>query len=229
MDWRAVCAAVIPCLNEGVAIGPLVDAVRRQVRTVFVIDDGSGDDTSLRAREAGAVVLKHGVTQGKGSALQSGWTRAREQGFRWVLTMDGDGQHSAEDIPVFLRCAESTAAALVVGNRMDQAAQMPMVRRWANRWMSWQLSRLSGRPLPDSQCGFRLMNLQDWARLPILATHFEIESEVLFRFATARLPIAFVPIQVIYKEEQSKIHAGRDTVRWLRWLRRARRDNHLSC
>jgi hypothetical protein len=100
---------------------------------------------------------------------------------------------------------------------------MPPLRRWVNRWMSGELSRISGRSLPDSQCGFRLLNLDDLARVSIRATHFEIESEVLFRFARAGLPIEFVPIRVIYKAEQSKIHPWRDTVRWLRWRRQARR------
>jgi glycosyltransferase involved in cell wall biosynthesis len=224
MDWRAACAAVIPCLNEEAAIGPLVGAVRRHLTTVFVIDDASRDDTSLRARDAGAVVVKHAATLGKGAALQSGWSLAREQGYRWVLMMDGDGQHCPDDIPAFFHCAERTAVSLVVGNRMGQASRMPLVRRWVNRWMSWQLSELSGRALPDSQCGFRLMHLQDWTRLPIFATHFEIESEVLYRFATAGLAIGFVPIQVIYKEEHSKIHPWTDTLRWLHWRRQARRN-----
>lgn len=65
------------------------------------------------------------------------------------------------------------------------------------------------------------MQLEAWSSLPIATTHFEIESEVLFLFATAGLPIEFVPIQVIYKQEQSKIHPWRDSLRWLRWYRQA--------
>jgi hypothetical protein len=77
-------------------------------------------------------------------------------------------------------------------------------------------------PLPDSQCGFRLMNLQTWASLPVNAAHFEIESDLLLAFARSECPIEFVPIEVIYKSEQSKIHPVRDTVRWFRWWWRAR-------
>lgn len=223
MDWRAACAAVIPCLNEGKAIGPLVEALRCSLSTVVVIDDGSLDETATRAQAAGAVVLKHPVTLGKGAALQTGWTYAREHGYRWALMLDGDGQHSSQDMLAFFQCAERTSASLVVGNRMNQASRMPLLRRWANRWMSRQLSALAGQPLPDSQCGFRLMKLEDSTRLPILTRHFEIESEVLLAFAKAGLMIEFVPIQVIYKTEQSKIHPWRDTMRWLRWWRQARR------
>jgi glycosyltransferase involved in cell wall biosynthesis len=228
MDWRTACAAIIPCLNEEAAIGELVQAVREHFSAVFVIDDGSGDDTSHRATQAGAQVLKHPMTTGKGAALQTGLTHASKHGWRWALLMDGDGQHSADDIPSFFRCAESSGVSLVIGNRMTLASQIPLVRRWVNLWMSKRLSQLTGQRFPDSQCGFRLMNLQDWERLPMHATHFEIESEMLVAFAKAGLLIEFVPIQVIYKAEQSKIHPWRDTVRWLRWWRRARRSFNRS-
>lgn len=231
MDWRAACAAVIPCLNEGASVGPLVEGVLRQLPTVFVIDDGSSDGTSWSAKSAGAVVLRHEATLGKGAALQTACTHAREQGYSWVLMMDGDGQHSPEDIPAFFECAERTSATLVVGNRMGQVSRIPLVRRWVNRWMSRQLSGLTGRFLPDSQCGFRLMNLEHWERLPICARHFEIESEVLFVWARAGWGIAFVPVQAIYKLEHSKIHPLRDTVRWWRWYRAARarvKGNHSA-
>src|SRR5207253_3170558 len=61
MDWRTECAAVIPCLNEQASIGPLVQAVRRWLPTVIVVDDGSNDATASLAREAGAEVLRHEV------------------------------------------------------------------------------------------------------------------------------------------------------------------------
>jgi glycosyltransferase involved in cell wall biosynthesis len=222
MNWPAECAVVIPCLNEQATIGSLVRAVRRHLPTVLMVDDGSSDETALRAGEAGAVVLRHDRTRGKGAALTTGWRAARERGFSWGLCLDGDGQHAPEDIPAFLACGGSTGAALVVGNRMRAPEGMPWVRRTANRWMSRMLSRRLGRELPDSQCGFRLMNLEQWRRLPISGAHFEIESDVLLAFAAAGLDIRFVPIQVIYKREQSKIHPFLDTLRWFRWYSRTR-------
>src|SRR5207237_2877765 len=91
------------------------------------------------------------------------------------------------------------------------------------RWMSERISALVRMPLPDSQCGFRLMDLETWSALSVDATHFEIESDVLLAFAAHGCAIEFVPIQVIYKTERSKIHPLRDTIRWFRWLRQARR------
>ena len=139
------------------------------------------------------------------------------------MTLDGDGQHSAEDISSFLRCAEQSAAALVIGNRMNATAEMPWLRRVVNRWMSRRISQAAGQLLPDSQCGFRLMNLETWSSLPINASRFEIESEVLLAFVAAGHAVEFVPIRVLYKTEQSKIHPLWDTIRWFRWWKRARR------
>ncbi len=225
MNWPTQCAAVIPCLNEARTVAKVVKAVRRLVPTVFVVDDGSQDDTAANATRAGAVVLRNTVSQGKGSALQIGWNHAFKCGFDWVLTMDGDAQHSANDVPKFFAVAERTGAKLVVGNRMSDPNGMPLVRRWVNRWMSERISGLAGISLPDSQCGFRLMNLEVWKQLPVAASHFEIESDVLLAFARAGCVIEFAPIEVIYKGEQSKIHPVRDTVRWVKWWRRAVRPD----
>ena len=223
MDWPAPCAVVIPCLNEAAAIETLVRQVRERLPIVIVVDDGSTDTTGERAARAGAEVLRHDQPQGKGAALQAGLKRARERGFAWAMTLDGDGQHSPEDIPAFLQHATSTGAALVIGNRMANAGRMPWLRRQVNRWMSRRLSCLAGQALPDTQCGFRLINLNAWSRLPIAARHFEIESEMLLAFIAAGHVVEFTPIRVIYKAEQSKIHPWRDTVRWFRWLRRRRK------
>lgn len=225
MNWPEQCAVVIPCLNEEEAIGPLVTAVRSRLPNVFVVDDGSADRTAALAAEAGAVVLRHEKSRGKGAALQTGWRHALDRGFQWALSMDGDGQHSPDDIASFLNSAGRTMTQLTVGNRMNHAAQMPWLRRLVNRWMSRRISRVAGRPLPDSQCGFRLMHLEVWATLPINALHFEIESDVLLAFATRNCRIEFVPVRVLYKNERSKIDPLTDTVRWLRWWQKARRNS----
>lgn len=223
MDWTSSCVAVVPCLNEAAFIGEVVAGVRRHLPTVLVVDDGSVDGTEPAARKAGAEVVRHPNWQGKGAAIQSGCTWARDRAFEWVILLDGDGQHAPGDIPAFFDCADREGAQLVVGNRMQGAQAMPFIRRWVNRWMSARLSRWAGQVWPDTQCGFRLIQLDTWATLPLHATHFEIESEMLLAFAAAGARIAFVPIRVIYQVERSKIRPWRDTVRWLRWWRAVKR------
>jgi glycosyltransferase involved in cell wall biosynthesis len=220
VNWQKSCAAIIPCLNEAAAIAAVVGSVKSFVPNVLVVDDGSSDGTGDVARASGASVLRHRQPLGKGAALRTGWDAALERGFEWALCMDGDGQHAAADIPKFLWRGESGDVALVVGERMHAPRTMPLVRRITNRFMSWQLSRLAGVRLTDTQCGFRLVHLPSVSRLQVKSDCFEIESEVLIQFARAGLGIAFVPIQVIYADERSKIRPLRDTLRWWNWLRK---------
>jgi glycosyltransferase involved in cell wall biosynthesis len=221
-EWRARCAAVIPCLNEEAAIGPVVEGVKRRLSTVIVVDDGSTDRTPSEAEAAGATVLRNARNLGKGASLRIGWAHARQKGFSWALCLDGDGQHAADDIPGFFECAARGSAQLIIGNRMTDASAMPWIRRFVNRWMSRRLSKVAGVPLPDSQCGFRLMNLDVWSGLPVQCNHFEIESEVLLAFLKAGFRVEFVPIRTVYKSEQSKINPFSDTIRWFKWWRGVR-------
>jgi hypothetical protein len=216
------CLVVIPCFNEGATIAALVAEVRRHLATVVVVDDGSNDDTAAQALGAGAMVTSHAQNRGKGAALKTGFAAALKSGFEWALAMDGDGQHKPQDMPAFFRCAEQTHARLVVGNRMYNAPAIPWLRRQINRWMSQRISVRAGQLLPDSQCGFRLVNLKAWAGLPLETNHFETESEMLLGFARAGYPIQFVPIQVVGQGPHSHIRPIRDAWRWLQWWSRSR-------
>jgi glycosyltransferase involved in cell wall biosynthesis len=211
------CAAVVPCFNEGSSIAPLVNAIRRHLPAVIVVDDGSTDETPAVARTAGAEVVRHERNLGKGAALKTGLSLALKRGIEWVLTLDGDGQHAPDDLPAFVACAEETGARLVVGNRMHNAEAIPWLRRRVNRWMSRKISEGAGRHLPDTQCGFRLIHLETWAGLPLKTEHFEVESEMLFAFLSAGYRVEFVPVQVIGRSRNSHINPVADTFRWLNW------------
>jgi glycosyltransferase involved in cell wall biosynthesis len=213
----STCPAIIPCFNEEATIAALVRAVSEHLPFVIVVDDGSTDTTAALARVAGATVVSHAKNFGKGAALRTGLSLAKKQGFEWAFTLDGDGQHAPDDIPVFLCCAGQTEALLVVGNRMHNAHAMPWLRRQVNSWMSRQLSRRAGRHLPDTQCGFRLVHLETWAGLSLKTERFEVESEMLMEFLAAEYAVAFVPIQIIGQRRNSRIHPVADSLRWWRW------------
>lgn len=220
VDWPNSCAAVVPCLNEAATIGSVVVDIRRFLPAVVVVDDGSTDKTEELARLAGAEVLVHTRNLGKGAAVRTGLNHARARGFTWAMLLDGDAQHAAEDIPEFLRHAETGEARLLIGNRMSGCAAMPLARRLANRVSSWLMSRLIRQPVPDTQCGFRMVHLATWAALSLPATGYEVEAEMLLAFAAAGHRIKFVPIRTIYADERSKFRPIIDTWRWLRWWSR---------
>jgi glycosyltransferase involved in cell wall biosynthesis len=219
------CAAIIPCLNEASHIGAVVRSVFPFLPRIIVVDDGSTDATSREASTAGAEIIRHETNSGKGSAVQRGLGHAHHCGFEWALLMDGDGQHVASDIPKFLDetgtlgsgSAGTPRPTLVIGNRMGDPGSMPWLRRFVNRWMSARLSRRLGMPLPDTQCGFRLVHLPSWSKLRLNTSHFEIESEMVSAFVRAGLTVKFVPVRVVYRNETSKIDPIVDTLRWFRW------------
>ncbi len=217
------CSAVIPCFNEEATIAALVNALHLHLPCVIVVDDGSTDATAAVAQAAGATVVSHGRNVGKGAALRTGLALAGKRGFEWAFTLDGDGQHAPEDVPTFLRCARQTGALMVIGNRMYNAQAIPWLRRQVNRWMSRQLSRRAGRPLPDTQCGFRLIHLRTWAALSLTTERFEVESESLMAFLAAEHLVAFVPTQVIGQSRSSHIHPVADSLRWWKWWKRLAR------
>lgn len=219
------CAAVIPCFNEEKTIPSLVSALRLYLDVVIVVDDGSTDKTAPKAKDAGALVIRHERNRGKGAALQTGLSHLLDSGFEWAVTLDGDGQHVPADIPALTRCAEQTGALLVIGNRMHSPKAMPWVRRHVNRWMSQKLSQHAGRHLPDTQSGFRLIDLQTWDSLRLSARHFEVESEMLMSFLADKRPVKFVPIRVVASIRKSRIHPVTDSLRWWKWWRKMQKTS----
>jgi glycosyltransferase involved in cell wall biosynthesis len=219
-----VLTAVIPCRNEETTIGPVIVGLRGWVDSIIVVNDQSKDATGSAARSAGALVLDIQTSSGKGAAMRYGWDAAARLGATRVLLLDGDGQHDPDDAPRFIRHQETTGADLVIGNRFTgDTGSMPRIRRWTNRWMSRRLSQLCQMPLPDSQCGYRLVNLAALLRLYLKADHFEIESEMCFAFARAGHRIEFLPIKPRYEGQHSKIRPLRDAILWFRWYQSARR------
>ena len=95
--------AIIPCLNEELTIASIVLKSKKYVDTVLVVDDGSKDDTTKIAEKVGAIVITHEKNRGKSAAIKTGFRYALEQDFSYVITIDGDGQHNPEEIPLLLK------------------------------------------------------------------------------------------------------------------------------
>jgi glycosyltransferase involved in cell wall biosynthesis len=216
-------AALIPAYREEAHIADVAKRARAQLDTVLVLDDGSPDATAARAREAGAEVFTHEVNRGKGAAIKTGLRKLTERGFEFILILDGDGQHLPEEIPHFLDEANRSTAQMIVGNRMSDTEKMPFVRKLTNRFMSWQISLVCGQPVPDTQCGFRMIH-RDLAPLLFCESDaFDYETEMLFIASRAGFKISAVPVSTVYGDEKSKIHPVRDTIKFFRLLSRYRK------
>ncbi len=213
-------AIVIPAHNEAQNIGPLVAAIRALDYDCLVIDDGSMDTTGTLASQAGAVVLKTASKSGKGHALRIGFEYVLKNAYDALIAMDGDGQHSPADIPAFVDCYKTTGADIICGNRMQNPRGMPLVRWLTNSFMSWFISLVCHQPIPDTQCGFRLIKTQVLQAMTLECSDFEIETEVLVKASKKGFKVASVGVQSIYNGEVSKIRPVRDTFRFLAYFSR---------
>jgi glycosyltransferase involved in cell wall biosynthesis len=224
-DTRSQTAAVIPAYQDEKHIGDIVRRTREQLDHVLVVDDGSSDQTAQRAREAGAEVIIHNQNRGKGDAIKTGLEHCLDREVRWVILLDSDGQHLPEEIDRFLEAAaRATVPGFFLGNRMNDVATMPIVRRVVNRYMSWQISRLCGQEIPDTQCGFRMLARQLIPELLGGGNRFEYETEVLIIASRNGYRIESIPITTVYSDQVSKIHPMRDAIRFLKLMWRYRKN-----
>jgi len=214
---------LIPAYNEEKAVGQVVSRVRKIIEHVVVVDDGSKDATAQIAQDAGAVVLRHQVNQGKGAALRTGFQYVLDHGFDAVITMDSDGQHDADDIPEFLEAFKKMRSGIVIGSRMHDISTMPAIRKVTNRLTTFIGSHLVRHRLQDTQSGFRLISRDVLRAVNLEADRYEMESELLVKASRAGFRIASVPIKTIYGDEVSKINPVADTLRFFRLFFRSLR------
>ena len=149
-------AVVIPALNEVLRIRDVVEGALAHCDRVIVIDDGSDDGTAEAVADLPITVLRHARRMGKGAGLRSGFAEALQRGFAAVVTMDGDGQHSADDIPRLLAAANRRRGWIVIGARLRKRANQPLYRRLANEFGDWGIAWGTGYQVADSQSGQRL-------------------------------------------------------------------------
>ncbi len=209
---------IIPTFNESKTIAGLIQQVQSSGLEVIVIDDGSTDNTADIAEASKAQLLRNVKNLGKGASLAKGYDFALARGFEAVISMDGDGQHSCDDLAAFIRKAESSDCAIIVGNRMSSARQMPALRVATNRFMSWLISLVTGQHIPDTQCGFRLVKKELLEKLNLSTSKYETESEILIQAARLGFKIESVAVRTIYSGQKSQINPFVDTLRFLRFI-----------
>lgn len=199
--------AVIPTYNNA---GTICDVVRRtleQIRDVIVVVDGSTDDTLARLQEADLPItlVSYARNRGKGGALKQGFAKAQELGFDYVLTLDGDGQHFPEDIPLLVEEEERHPGSLIVGSRELRQANMPGKNTFANKFSNFWFAIQTGRYLPDTQTGMRIYPLSKLKGLRWLTSRYEAELELLVFSAWAGIRLLPVPIRVYYPPKEERV------------------------
>jgi glycosyltransferase involved in cell wall biosynthesis len=203
-------AALIAAYNCADRVGEVVRGIRRYVSDVLVVDDGSGDGTADSARAAGARVVVHQANRGKGPAVRSGLAVLLGQHYTHILMLDADGQHDPEDAPRFLEAAGE--ADFVLGNRLWNPEAIPAKRFWTNFIGTRALQLMSGFPLEDSQCGYRLVSATYLRRMGLVGNRYSVDTEIIVRAGKLRARFAHVPVRVIYSGSVSHYRPLPDTV-----------------
>jgi glycosyltransferase involved in cell wall biosynthesis len=195
---------LVPALNEALRIRDVVTGALAHCANVIVVDDGSDDDTCARIADLPVIVLRHPRRMGKGASLRDGFAEALRRGFEGVLTMDGDGQHAAEDIPRLLDAGNRHPGAVIIGARLRKRSQQPLYRRLANEFGDWGIAWGTGYQIADSQSGQRLYPAAVAALDDVPGENFVFEAQILIS-AARRLGTrcVSVPIESRYKSVHS--------------------------
>jgi len=174
---------VVPCYNEDATIGSVVLKAKRHVDKVLVVNDGSSDDTAKIAKEAGATVISHKENRGKSAGIKTGFKYALANGFDYVVTIDGDGQHNPAEIPTVLGNILNNGNDISIGFRSGNSTEMPKWRKVGKRILDYTTSFGNGGFVTDSQCGFRAFNKKAVKGLVtrLNGGEFNVESEQLIR------------------------------------------------
>jgi glycosyltransferase involved in cell wall biosynthesis len=192
--------------------------VRAHVGDVLLVDDGmpaeGAAELARLAADAGVGLLRLPANFGKGHAIAAGRRHllSRTPPPQALLILDADGQHPPAAIPTLV--AAAVEAELVVGDRLGDLA-MPPLRRLMNRVASRLLAVVTGHPIPDSQCGMRLMRGRALATVDFPGGRYEAETSHLKRCLRAGVRVAWVPIPALYAGEPSSFRGVRDGSRVL--------------
>jgi glycosyltransferase involved in cell wall biosynthesis len=194
---------VIPAFNASKTIKSVVKGSLKHVHKVFVVDDGSSDCTAAAASEAGAEVIVLNKNKGKGNALKILFQKAAESGYDAVISMDADGQHDPEDLPLFINLHVVHPDDIIVGSRMHSKEKIPRARYNSMHVARFFISLAANQFIEDTQCGFRLYPLSIIKKMQLTSDRYVTETEILMKAGDSGAHIRFVNVKAIYGRNDS--------------------------
>ncbi len=204
---KAGLCVIIPTFNNAGTIKRVIEDVAKYCQHLIVVNDGSTDQTStiLNQLEIPVSVVAYRENRGKGYALVRGFRKALDMGFTYAITIDADGQHFADDIPLFIDKLQDCPTGIIVGCRNLNEENMPRQNTFANRFSNFWFRLQTGIDLPDTQSGFRLYSLSSLTGLGWVTSRYEAELELLVFSAWAGTSIASVNVRVYYPPEEERV------------------------
>ena len=195
----------IPAYNEEKNIAGIISKLKKYTDSIIVCDDGSSDLTGDISEQLGAIVIKHSKNRGYGAAINSLFLKAKELESDVFLTLDADGQHRIEDIPIVTDPIIKNEVDLVIGSRFldTKSEEMPNYRKVGIKIIT-KITNLSIKEkLTDSQSGFRSYSRKALQEITPTDDGMGVSTEILIKASNLGLKVAEVPIKVNYSGETS--------------------------
>lgn len=202
---------VIPTYNNAQFLPSVLKSVLCYCSDVIVVNDGSPDNTDevLRCFSDKITIVSQPKNLGKGKALKAGFEKALQLGFKYVVTMDSDGQHKAEDLWKFAQEIEKNPDALVIGARTLEGKDIKSSSSFANKFSNFWFAIHTLHRLSDTQTGYRLYPVYKMGNMKIFTSRYETELEILVRCAWRGIPIKPVSINVFYPSKEQRVSGFR--------------------
>lgn len=198
----------LPAYNNAETVLDIATRCRKILANVLVIDDGSNDaDLCDLLSDTEVELIRHPVNRGKGEALRSALKHIDERGGRFMISIDSDGQHLPEDIPLFLEALDENA--IIIGARNTVIGEMPSKSRFGRSFSDFWVTLETGQPVEDTQSGFRAYPVRHMVKLPLKCRRYDFEIEVLARASWAGLEIRSIPVRVWYAPANERISSFR--------------------
>ena len=208
--------AVIPAFNEEKKIKETIKDVKNHVDSIVVVDDGSVDDTAIKAKEEGVGVVSHDINRGQGAAIETGLQHARNEDADYVLIFDGDGQFSGEEIPEAFEKLKKNNADVLLGSRFigDTKTNIP----WSKKSLLFPASKLldrffTGLSLTDVHNGFRIFNKNAIEKIKISQDRMAHATEIPMLIKKYNLDYIEHPISVSYDDYGQNALSGLEIVK----------------
>lgn len=203
---KKICV-LIPTYNNDKTLRRVIEGVLGYTGSIIVINDGSTDSTrNILAEYLQITVINLSENKGKGNALKTGFRKAIALDFNYAITIDSDGQHYPDDLPVFVESLfNEKEDVLLIGNRNMEQDGIPKKSSFGNRFSNFWFWFETGIKLEDTQSGYRLYPLH---KIPkkYFTPKFEFEIEIIVRTAWRHVPVKNVPVKVLYDPAERVSH-----------------------
>ena len=196
---------VLPAYNEATRIQPVIESIAEKGYNMIIVNDGSTDNTlnvikqSKRKYPNQIHIFSLMINRGVGVATQTGFDAVFRFNPKYIVSMDSDGQHSADDLDNVIIPLVKGDAEAVIGVR--PLKDMPFSRNFANSVMNLLTKIFYRVDVSDSQTGFRAITVEALRRIDINARGYLISSEFIREVNDNNIPFEEVPIQTIYTPE----------------------------